>query len=211
MKIILCSYNSEIVLEWESNLHSQFEEFLLCSKNKSLLDIIHELQSPSDYIIMYHMKSDPNDEKALYTLLQQHPIAHRILVLVNTPNTDQGIRLLHSGVHGYANARINAQKLLAAINVIIQGEIWAGEDILMKLLQKVPARSTHYRTDKNLNNNLSNREKQIIDQIIQGKTNKQIAEILHITERTVKAHLSAVFKKTQTRNRLELTVKLQSL
>jgi len=92
-----------------------------------------------------------------------------------------------------------------------QGEIWAGEEILMQLLNRHPNPTRHYQKDPHLNEILSNREKQILDQVLQGKTNKAVGVKLNITERTVKAHLTTIFKKTGTRNRFELNVKLKAL
>jgi len=211
MKIILCSFNPDISEKWHSILTTTYTDIEQCKRNKTLSDFASELSSTNDYIILFHLKNDANDEKALYTFIKQFPIAKHLLVLVNTPNADQGIRLLHAGIHGYANAHLNETKLLTAINVIAEGEIWAGEDILIKLLQKKTDISTQYRRDVELNQLLSNREKEIVDQIVKGKTNKQIANELYITERTVKAHLSAIFKKTKTRNRFELMMSLQRI
>jgi DNA-binding NarL/FixJ family response regulator len=56
---------------------------------------------------------------------------------------------------------------------------------------------------------LTKREQQIAQKVLLGQQNKMIADLLYITERTVKAHLSTIFKKLGVRNRLELTLKLQ--
>ena len=213
MKLLLCSRNEGIVSRWEEILSSQYENITLCSKDKSLTNIIKNLsiEELEQYIILYHLTQDIIEEKVLYQFLSEHPIAKQMLVLVNTPENEQGIRILFSGVHGYANVYLNSEKLKSAVKVIEQGEIWAGEEILIQLLNRHPNTSTEYRKDKKLKEILSNREKQIVDQVLKGKTNKNIGIELNITERTVKAHLTAIFKKTGTRNRFELNVKLQSM
>ncbi len=211
MKLILCSYNEDILPKWQSQIKQRYEDIVICREERPLTDYIEELSSVEHYLIIYHLKSGVNEENALHTFLKQFPIAKNMLVLVNIPDTDQGIRLLSAGVHGYANAHVNTNKLLGIIDIIKQGEIWAGEDVLSKLLNKFPSDSSSYRRDPSLNELFSNREKQIVDQIVQGKTNPQIADELFITERTVKAHLTSIFKKTDTKNRFELAVKLQNI
>lgn len=74
-----------------------------------------------------------------------------------------------------------------------------------------PNPTLKYQKDDHLNQVLSNREKQILDQVLKGKTNKAVGIKLNITERTVKAHLTTIYKKTGTRNRFELNVKLKAL
>jgi len=55
---------------------------------------------------------------------------------------------------------------------------------------------------------LSNREKEVLDQLLEGKSNKQIASSLHITESTVEFHLKNVYTKCRVSSRTELILKL---
>lgn len=212
MKLVLCCKNDSIMQAWQKvgeELSAQIQDCQhqsLAEMASTNIDAILR-----DSVILYHLPPDLNEEKALYTFLRQYPVGARMLVMVNRPEAEQGIRLLHAGVHGYANARLHPDKLKAAINVILQDEIWAGEEILRQLLHRDPNHSTAYRRDPQLRKSLSNREKQIVDEVLQGKTNKQVAIALNITERTVKAHLSSIFQKTGTRNRFELSIKLKSM
>jgi len=198
---------------WQEILSDTYENIKLCHKDAALGDFVksHSEAELNQCVFLYHLPDDANEEKTLYHFLSEFPIAKRMFVLVNSPNNEQGIRILFSGVHGYANVYLNEAKLKAAIKVIEQGEIWAGEEILIQLLNRHPNSSLQYQKDVNLNNVLSNREKQILDQVLQGKTNKAVGVNLNITERTVKAHLTAIYKKTGVRNRFELNVKLKTL
>jgi DNA-binding NarL/FixJ family response regulator len=56
---------------------------------------------------------------------------------------------------------------------------------------------------------LTSRERQIAADVASGKSNREIAEVRHITERTVKAHLTRIFRKLGTRNRHALAMKLR--
>jgi two-component system, NarL family, nitrate/nitrite response regulator NarL len=198
---------------WQDILSSSYDKIIQCNKDSTLSDFInsHSEEALSQCIFLYHLSQDFIEEKNLYHFLSEYPIAKRMLILVNSPDNDQGIRLLFAGVHGYANVYLNEEKLKSAVKVVEQGEIWAGEEILLQLLNRHPNSSLNYQKDANLKELLSNREKQILDQVLQGKTNKAVGDKLNITERTVKAHLTTIFKKTGTRNRFELNVKLKSL
>jgi DNA-binding NarL/FixJ family response regulator len=52
---------------------------------------------------------------------------------------------------------------------------------------------------------ITEREMEVIRLLIRGKTNKEISNLLYISEKTVKNNLTSIFKKTETRNRVELT------
>ncbi len=213
MKLILCSSNENIVSRWSNILSVEYGNILACNKENSLSSILDSI-SPQEYessVVLYHLLNDPIEEKILYSFLSKYPIAKQMIVLVNAPDNDQGIRLLYSGIHGYANIYLNNEKLKSAVKIVEQGEIWAGEGILMALLRRQPLQSRHYQSNSELNQILSNREKQIVDKVLKGGSNKEIAIELSITERTVKAHLTAIYRKTKTKNRFDLSLKLKDL
>lgn len=206
MKLILLSNNTDILNRWQNILKEHFEETVRC---RSLEDLNANMMS-DDIIVLYHLSPGVDQEKAVYQFVNHYRKAHRMMIMVNGPDPEQGIRILRSGVHGYGNSYLKPDKLRAAVKVIEQGEVWAGQDILQKLLQiEIAAAQRSQAGLSAVNEKLSDREKEIVKEVLLGKTNKQIASALNITERTVKAHLSTIFKKTETRNRFELSVKLR--
>jgi len=90
---------------WQEILSSVYENISVCNKGSALSDFItsHSEENLKNYVFLYHLPQDANEEKTLYHFLSEYPIAKRMLVLVNSPDNDQGIRLLYAGVHGYAN------------------------------------------------------------------------------------------------------------
>ncbi|NOQ79140.1 MAG: hypothetical protein GQ546_07040 [Gammaproteobacteria bacterium] len=157
-----------------------------------------------------------NDEDELKIIQSNFKQKLNTLVLTNTPNPEQGVRLLNLNIRGYANSYLEHDKLITALSVIQQGEIWAGAALIQYMLSKTSA-SVKKNIDvpadnvSNIFKLLTSREQQIAQKILLGLQNKIIADELSITERTVKAHLSAIFKKLEVRNRLELTLKLQQV
>ncbi len=99
-----------------------------------------------------------------------------------------------------------------ALVVTNQG-IWVGQELLAKVLggsfktlqQRHQGASFQYSEYLEL---LTERERGVALAVARGATNKEVARQLDITERTVKAHLSAIFKKLAVRDRLQLILKL---
>jgi len=206
MKLILLSQNTDILNRWENILTDQFDKTMRCQT----LEELNANMMSDDIIVLYHLYPGVEQEKAVYQFVNHYRKAHRMMIMVNGPAPEQGIRILRAGVHGYANSYLKPDKLRAAVKVIEQGEVWAGQDILQKLLEIEIAAVQRGQTEVSaMSEKLSDREKEIVREVLMGKTNKQIASALSITERTVKAHLSTIFKKTDTRNRFELSVKLR--
>jgi len=91
--------------------------------------------------------------------------------------------------------------------VVEVGGLWLGVDLMRQLvfataniIQAIPEKS-HF-------DSLSAREQDVAKAVAEGKSNKEVARELDITERTVKAHLSAVFEKLKVRDRLHLVLVL---
>jgi DNA-binding NarL/FixJ family response regulator len=84
--------------------------------------------------------------------------------------------------------------------------MWLGADLMRQLVlataRLVPA-LTSPKADVSL---LTSREKAVAELVAAGKSNKEVARDLDITERTVKAHLGSVFEKLQVRDRLQLVL-----
>ncbi|MBE9608333.1 helix-turn-helix transcriptional regulator [Chitinilyticum piscinae] len=136
-----------------------------------------------------------------------------LLIACNTlPDDHEGLRLLGWGVRGYCHALAPAGLLVQVLQVVAAGEIWAGRTLVQRLLgalQQLPGQQAA-ATGKGIEL-LSEREQQVAQLAARGAANKEIARELDITERTVKAHLSAAFTKLEVADRVQLTLKLNGL
>ncbi len=136
----------------------------------------------------------------------------RIIILEDDKNepVDQ-LALFKSGVHGFLSHSITPTLMLKAAHAVCNGEIWVPRQLITKLIGEL-ARDTHAGTH-NLSfagnssiEHLTPREVQVAEMVHRGGNNKSIARTLDISERTVKAHLSAIFRKLDIDNRLHLAL-----
>lgn len=134
---------------------------------------------------------------------------YRILIASSQPSSEEGIEWLERGVAGYFHAYASEETLLQAINVVAGGEVWVGRELMGRLLKGL---GTH-RTSKTLawQNSLTEREHEVALRAANAETNMAIAEALGITERTVKAHLTAIFDKLGVTDRLQLALKVHGI
>jgi len=133
----------------------------------------------------------------------------KVLVLSNRPSDDEGRQLLTKGASGYAHAQSGAEVLAQMLQSLAGGNIWLGRSLLQRLLRDVDARlpepGDHWAQA------LSPREQEVARYASLGESNAQIAERMSISERTVRAHLSAVFEKLQVEDRLMLALKVHGI
>lgn len=130
-----------------------------------------------------------------------------LIVMSNIPNDLEALASFSMAARGYCNVHSGASVLKNITNVVMQGGIWIGESIMSKLLSMPPADHQFNLEEKaSWSSPLTSREKQVANAIAVGASNKEIAEEMSITERTVKAHVGAVLEKLHLRNRLQLAL-----
>ncbi len=102
-------------------------------------------------------------------------------------------------LQGVISTDEDATLMKKALKLVNEGQIWIDNSHLKALLFKAGDISRSGKVD-----NVSKREREILDLISQGQKNKEIAERLFMSEQTVKAHISHIFKKFNVSSRAQL-------
>ncbi|WP_374246205.1 LuxR C-terminal-related transcriptional regulator [Zoogloea sp.] len=133
-----------------------------------------------------------------------------ILAAASNPDDDQGLAVLNAGASGYCHSHAPIDTLRQALDVIASGELWVGRALLSRLLRLVDTRLPRaglvdWATP------LTEREREVAQLAAVGDSNHTIALALGITERTVKAHLKAIFEKLDLTDRLQLALRVHGV
>lgn len=134
---------------------------------------------------------------------------HLIVAISSNPDDEEGLFYLEAGVSGYCHAYAAEATLRQVLEVVASGEQWVGRSLLGRLLKglhQTRQAQTEHRTVL-----LSEREREVALLAARGRSNQDIADVLHITERTVKAHLSSAFEKLEVTDRLQLALKIHGI
>jgi len=135
----------------------------------------------------------------------------RIILFTNKPEEKEATCVLMAGTKGYCRKDISPSLLKKAVEVVQKGEIWVGRNVIPHLLEELTSFTERSQKDSLLEDNVSldcltTRERQVASLVAHGSSNKEIALMLNITERTVKAHLTSVFFKLKISDRLRLAL-----
>ncbi len=201
-RILIYSDNKTLINFWSSALS-------LSHQVETIKTI--DLAVSGDAIIVDIGKLDAN--KNLFSLFKQHS-AKFLLVGSNWSESNQIDALVH-GAAGYCGESEAPELLLLAVKSILKGDIWIQRHLVPKVIgtliqmKSVPANKFEQAPSAEsitLLNSLSNRELDVAKMIRTGDSNKSIANTLNISERTVKAHLTSIFKKLNVEDRLNLAL-----
>ncbi len=135
-----------------------------------------------------------------------------VVVMAATPLEAEAFEVLNAGCMGYCHVSAAAEQLREIALVVAHGGLWMLPELMQRLLalsvRVVPAAP---RAGKPQLNELTARELMVADQVAHGATNREIAQSLDITERTVKAHLSSIFGKLEVRDRVQLALAMNNI
>ncbi len=126
----------------------------------------------------------------------------KVLILTVHNETDYLMKAVDIGVDGYILKDSESQELKKAIKAVKDGENYIQPSLIPALNNQLVNRDT----DKDKISSLTNRELEVLVQVANGMFNKEIATNLNISERTVKNHISNIFKKIDVSDRTQAAV-----
>ena len=202
MAILLSSANSTVIIRWTGHLSGHFE-----TENVQSIGELKTLcaNRKFDAILLHRMLIDM---PAFSGLINTSPAA-RFFLLSDRPDEEDALLFLKLGIVGYGNTYISSSRLIEALRVITNGGVWLGQKIIQRLIMDISGNAKgdgEKDTAGPAMAKLTRAERHIAELIARGQSNLEIAANLNITERTVKAHLTSIYAKTKTGNRLNLAL-----
>ena len=182
-----------------------------CPKAKLYTDVESILEKGNEEAIVW-IHSDPASVTEAFETVRQtiRRLARcKVILLSNAPDQAEAFQALSAGAVGYCHA-LSAPRFLKEVRAVVaHGGIWLGAELLKSLmLASKPLVGNAPQTVADNLALLTKREREVALEAAKGLSNKEIARVLNITERTVKAHLSASFERLGLKDRLQLALML---
>jgi len=134
------------------------------------------------------------------------PLPTRSVILTAAIADEQITEALRLGARGVVLKDASTQLLVKSIRCVVAGEFWIGRGNVQGLIQALQMAHSAPPEDPVKRFGLTARELEVINTIVEGYSNKEIAHRFSISEQTVKHHLSNIFDKVGVSNRLELAL-----
>jgi DNA-binding NarL/FixJ family response regulator len=127
-----------------------------------------------------------------------------IIVVGASPNDEIMLNAIVCGAKGYVFDGAPPSEFARAIRVVSQGLVWAPRRVVSMFIEL--ATTQPKRMSPGANEVITEREKQVLNMLVTGLSNKEIGEPLGIVERTVKAHIAKMMRKVGVHSRIKLSV-----
>lgn len=204
----LCSANESVLSRWKEGVAGY------STIQYSSLETLHDdLQGNMPKLALLHLQLPGLDGADGAIILRNRYPSLRMIVFSDRPDSEEAQLLLQYGCHGYFNTYLAPQLLSKAIELVDAGEVIVSREFIVQIINKITHELIEHSDEdiQNIFKDLTGREHEIVRGICQGMSNKRIASSLGISERTVKAHLSSIFRKADVHDRLHLAMKMNKI
>lgn len=203
LTVCILSPHPLVLSEFERVLGKASFKVVVKQLESTLAPDMRNLEPPvaQVYVIDGHA-ARPATGALLANLMERYPES-RLIVVGEAHNDANSFQLLRLGVKGlltYAEAR---EQLVRALPLVANGGFWVPRSVLSGFVDSILTNQGR-RLKTDTVTNLSRREQEVLDSLLENLSNKEIANKLNIAERTVKFHVSNLLSKFGVRRRADL-------
>lgn len=169
---------------------------------------IDSINSEPEGIVLVDSRSQEVDQHGIPLCSADVSRKHQLALLQVEKGSVNEYICVQMGIKAVFYSDIETDQFLKGLRCLINGEWWFSRKVLSQTLATLFENMTETMpqsvTMTPLTEQLTKREKTIIKLVCQGAKNQEVADSLNISPHTVKTHLYSIFRKTSSRNRVEL-------
>jgi len=207
--ILVASPSALFRKQWSRSVQSNLTHEVT---NQSAMQFAIERLHPS-VVLLDEKFLRPKRTETLSKFVKLGP-SSKFILLTDRPCESQGLSALKAGVKGYCGKRSTPLLLRKAVATVQTGEPWIGRKLTAALIKEFcrlsvqpPKRDDLWRENQNISS-LTRRELDVARLVRNGARNKEISSQLGVSEKTVKFHLTSIFRKLRVSDRLSLALLL---
>lgn len=186
-----------------ASLLSQQDDFEVVGEAANGFEAVElSKQLMPDIILMDINMPECDGLEATRLIKQELPYA-KIVILTVSEEDQTLFEAIKAGAQGYLLKKIEVEELLELLRGVSRGEAPISKATATKILGEFARDREQPAPIKNLGETLTPREKEVLEHLTRGLTNKELANALYISENTVKNHLRNILEKLHLSNRVQ--------
>lgn len=200
---ILIVDDHEVVRLGLAYLLSQYPQFQVVGEAATAAEAMTMLARVRPDVVIMDVRLPGEDGiEACRRIVEEHPEV-KVLMLTSYSDEDLVIQAIMAGAKGYILKEVGNDELIRALEVVAKGQSVLDPVITKDLLERMRHRSQGLLDELE---SLTKQEKRILALIAEGKTNREIAKAVYLSEKTVRNYVSNILSKLNLNNRAEAAV-----
>jgi DNA-binding NarL/FixJ family response regulator len=126
------------------------------------------------------------------------------IIVTGSGDEETILKAIVAGAKGYVDEAASLAEFVEAIRVVSQGSVWAPRHVFSMFIERVSSAPAPIFPSGRAT--FTDREKEVLELLVAGRSNKEIGSPLGIKERTVKAHIAKLLRKVGVQNRIALSI-----
>lgn len=156
-----------------------------------------------DIVLMDYNLPDGTGPEATQKIIQDNHDC-KVVFMTMSDNVEDMLTAIRSGAVGYLMKNMAPSKLIATMRSVLRGEGALSRTMTLRLMQEFARTKESASKEDPILGKLTNREKDILLELVDGKSNQEIAQVLVISENTVKYHVHSLLEKLNLKDRKEV-------
>lgn len=183
---------------------SQSGRFSVIGTGSSFSDAVRLAEEFLPVLMLLDINMPGSGIAAARTITSRYPVVKLVMLTISESQEDV-LEAMAVGVRGYVLKGISGNDLIQTLISIADGQSYVTPQLAARLLSRPgPTKSKQSNLE-----DLSVRENEILTNVAKGLTNKEIARVLNLSEKTIKFYMTSVMQKLQVRNRMEAVLALR--
>ena len=166
----------------------------VCGEAENLQEAYHKVSELEPDIVLLDIRLPDGDGAAGCREIKKLSPGVKVIILTAYAEDSIVLEAVRAGAEGYLLKNIDSNNIITAIRDVAEGKPALGDTIASQVMNAL-------KMDRKETEDLTPQEKNILELVSQGKTNKEIGEVLYISEKTVRNNMSKILKKINATNR----------
>ncbi|HEX3662714.1 MAG TPA: response regulator transcription factor [Acidobacteriaceae bacterium] len=158
----------------------------------------------SDFDLVVFVLRDMAFSLALLARLRARHPGLRVMVMSSASDEERIVEAITAGARGWLAETASPDEVMRAAEVVLDGTIWAPRRVLSTVVERAVEGSTWRQ--RRQNPQFTEREEEVLQQLVLARSNREIAQALSIREQTVKSYVARLMRKVGVGNRIALSV-----
>ena len=206
---VLIADDQELIRQSLKIVLNSRSEFTVTDAVSNGIEVIQSIRREMPDVVLMDIRMPKMDGVHCTKIVKEGYPEVKIIILTTFDDDEYVYNALRFGASGYLLKGVSMDGLAEAIMTVYQGQAMINPDIATKVLRffsKMASDNSPIHIDPGQVGEITNNEWKIIDEVAKGRSNKEISEILKLSEGTVRNYISSILDKLDLRDRTQLAI-----